>query len=171
MQALQRPEPQRSYASVKGIVISMKNLTENGDSGGCFKLVGVLGSDGKVTQFRVTPDTYFIDFIQLFIGARVECFYDADAPAILIFPPQFTAQFIAADNSGVQIFIGRFNRQLISSGNTLKLNLSGNTEIVTMNNQIYTGNISGREVIVIYGPTTRSIPPQTTPYKVIVLCR
>ena len=44
------------------------------------------------------------------------------------------------------------------------------TTVVTQNNQTYLGNPGGHTLVVLYSQTTRSIPPQTTPDKIIVLC-
>ena len=52
----------------------------------------------------------------------------------------------------------------------LKLNISPNTLILLENGQAFTGKISNRNLIVVYGATTRSIPAQATPYKIIVMC-
>ena len=50
------------------------------------------------------------------------------------------------------------------------MNLSNATEVVTRNNQTFYGNPGGNTLVVLYSATTRSVPPQTTPDKVIVLC-
>ena len=63
-----------------------------------------------------------------------------------------------------------FNSQLISSDGQLKLNLSPYTSITLKNGQVFSRSIENRNLIVIYGPTTRSIPAQTTPYRIIVWC-
>lgn len=104
-------------------------------------------------------------------------FYDADAPVPLIYPPQYRAivmakahtdRFVSVRDRFVSVSF--FNSQLLSSDGNLKLNLSRQTEIVLENGQDFNGNPANRDLIVIYGATTRSIPAQTTPYKVIVLC-
>lgn len=37
-------------------------------------------------------------------------------------------------------------------------------------NQTFTLNPVNRNLLVVFGPTTMSIPVQTTPYKIIVMC-
>ena len=54
--------------------------------------------------------------------------------------------------------------------NTLKLNITPYTNIVLGNGQAFSGNPGNRNLIVLYGATTKSIPAQTTPYKIIVMC-
>ncbi|MEW9184550.1 hypothetical protein AB2553_30585, partial [Bacillus mycoides] len=64
-----------------------------------------------------------------------------------------------------------FNEQLESSDGKLKLNISPSTQILLTNGQFFTGNLVNRNLIAIYSFTTMSIPAQTTPYKIIVLCQ
>lgn len=97
-------------------------------------------------------------------------FYDANAAVPLIFPPQFRAIVMTRDTQFRNVKVDYFNSQLISSDNTLKLNISPYTQILLENGQAFTRNPANRNLIVTYGPTTMSIPAQTTPYKIIVMC-
>ena len=63
-----------------------------------------------------------------------------------------------------------FNNRLEAVNNSLKLNVGRGTDVVTPNGQRFTCNLRNRLLIVFYGATTRSIPPQTTPDKIIVMC-
>ena len=63
-----------------------------------------------------------------------------------------------------------FNNQLVSADGQLKLNIAPNTPTLLTNGQPFSKNPANRNLIVIYGPTTRSIPAQTTPYQIIVWC-
>ena len=63
-----------------------------------------------------------------------------------------------------------FNRNLVSSNNSLKLNPSRSTQILTFNGQSFQCRLGNQNLIVYYTNTTRSIPPQTTPSRIIVLC-
>ncbi|MDY7965746.1 hypothetical protein U0F29_32405, partial [Bacillus thuringiensis] len=60
--------------------------------------------------------------------------------------------------------------QLVSSDGRLKLNLSPNTQVILTNGQLFTGNLTNRNLIVLYSMATMSIPAQTTPYRIIILC-
>ena len=68
------------------------------------------------------------------------------------------------------VFLGYFNNLLMSSDQSLKLNLAPTTQVMTTNNQTYMGNPGNHTLVVLYSQTTRSIPAQTTPEKIIVLC-
>jgi hypothetical protein len=104
------------------------------------------------------------------LGDMVTGFYDANAAVPLIFPPQFRAIVMAKDELYQNVKVDYFNDQLVSSDNSLKLNIAPWTQIVLENGQYFTRNPANRNLIVIYGATTRSIPAQTSPYKIIVMC-
>ncbi len=137
---------------------------------GCYKLISVDNGQGSSVNFVVEPTTYFVDHVMLVVGDRVTGFFNANAPTPLIYPPQYRA-IVMSKNSGHQnVSVDYFNRQLESSNGMLKLNLSPRTQIVLENGQAFTGSVASRNLIVIYGATTRSIPAQTTPSRIIVLC-
>lgn len=89
----------------------------------------------------------------------------------MIYPPQYRAVVMARNLKYRNVKVDFFNGQLISSDGMLKLNLTPFTPIVLENGLAFTGNPANRDLIVVYGPTTKSILAQTTPDKVIVLCR
>lgn len=138
---------------------------------GCYKIVTVQNSNGDIVNFIVSPETYIVDFILLRTGDYVTGFYDADAPVPMIYPPQYRAVVMASNLKYRNVKVDFFNSQLISSDGMLKLNLTPFTPIVLENGLAFTGNPENHDLIVVYGPTTKSIPAQTTPYKVIVMCR
>ena len=104
------------------------------------------------------------------LGDMVTGFYDANAAVPLIFPPQFRAIVMAKDELYQNVKVDYFNDQLVSSDNNLKLNIAPWTKILLENWQAFTKNPANRNLIVVYGATTRSIPAQTSPYKIIVMC-
>lgn len=137
---------------------------------GCFKLFTVQDRNDSVVNFVIEPETYFVDHAKVKVGDRVTGFYDANAPVPLIYPPQYRAVVVAKDRLNQFVKVDYFNYQLISSDGSLKLNLSRDTEMVLENGQAFTLYPANRDLVVIYGATTRSIPAQTTPHKIIVLC-
>ena len=108
--------------------------------------------------------------VTLRIGMNVTAFYDASLPVPLIFPPQYQAVIIGRKSPNETIYAGFFNNNLVSEDNSLKLNLSRSTEVLTSNGQRFNCNPGGQLLIVYYTTTTRSIPPQTTPRRIIVMC-
>lgn len=150
----------------QGVVTSITNFGNDG----CSKIFKVTMQDRNVINFVINPDTYFINRTKVAVGMRITVYYDGNAPTVMIYPPQFNAVVAAVNNQIRNIKVDRFNGDLVSQDNTLKLNIGRNTEIVLENGQKFDGSLGGRNLIVLYGATTRSIPAQTTPEKIIVMC-
>lgn len=151
-------------------MISDFPITQANENEGCFRLMSLDGGNGNTVNFVIEPSTYFVNRSIVRIGDVATGFYDADAPVPLIYPPQYRALVMAKQVPGQNVKVDFFNRQLLSSDGMLKLNLSPFTPILLENGQPFTKNLSNRNLIVVYGPSTFSIPAQTTPYQIIVLC-
>ncbi|EJQ93770.1 hypothetical protein [Bacillus cereus] len=161
----------KNFQSVEGIITMINDFaTGSNEEMGCNKLISVNNGYGALINFVVKPNTYFIDYATVVIGDKISGFYDANAPVPLIFPPQFQAIVMAKYKPHQNVKVDYFNEQLESSDGKLKLNISPSTQILLTNGQFFTGNLVNRNLIAIYGLTTMSIPAQTTPYKIIVLC-
>lgn len=159
------------YNSYSGIILSIEDiLIDSRDTLGCNKLFTIQDNDNNIITFHVTPSTYFIDNIRAEEGDHVTGFYDKNAPVPLIYPPRFRALIMVVGISTVNVKVDFFNRNLVSSDGMLRLSISPNTQVVLENGQGFYQNPANRDLIVLYGPTTRSIPAITTPYKIIVLC-
>ena len=135
----------------------------------CQQQVTIRNAQG-VYNFIVGPDTYVIGSIRLRPGMSITAFYDANVAVPLIYPPQYQAVIISRRNPGENIYAGYFSEDLISEDQTLELNIDNSTEVITANGQQFSCNPGGHMLIVYYTTTTRSLPPQTTPRRVIVLC-
>ena len=161
-----------TFLSFLGTITRIDDFfTGSEEPSGCYKLISVQNRDGSMVNFVVTPTTYFVDHIMVAVGESVIGFYDANSPVPLIFPPQYQAVVMAKATVGQNVKVDYFNSQLISSDGMLKINITPFTQILLENGQVFTKNPANRNLIVVYGPTTRSIPAQTTPYKIIVMCR
>lgn len=151
--------------AINGVIRSIEPF----DSNCCQQMVSLSTPEG-IQQVVISSDTYVADEIRLRQGMNVTAFYDADAPVPLIFPPQYRALIISRRNPPETVAAGFFNRRLISDDNNLQLQIGLSTQVVTANGQPFTCNPGGNMLIVYYTTTTRSIPPMTTPRKIIVLC-
>lgn len=135
----------------------------------CQQMINLITNNGPVTLI-LSQDTYVINNTRFRPGMHIIAFYDANAPVPLIYPPQYQISVIAQQMPGEMITYDFFNQNLVSSNGMLKLNIANSTEIVTPNGQIFNCSLENRMMIVFYGITTRSIPAQTTPRKLIVMC-
>lgn len=157
--------PYEDYIPVSGIILS---VIRGGD---CCSQMLSMQTDNGIVNFMVDSRTKVIEDAQLRSGMRVVAFYDGREPVPLIFPPRYRARLITAAGRNEQVSLNRFDRNLVAMDGSLQLNISGNTVVRTANGQNFHCNLSGQVLLVYYTATTRSIPPQTTPSKVIVFCR
>lgn len=161
-----------NFQSFRGVVTQIDDfpIGQNGDKEGCYKLMTVEDRTQGIVNFVVSPSTYFVNQEIVNPGDQVTGYYDGNAPVPLIYPPQYRALVVVKDNNNQNVKVDFFNNQLVSSDGQLQLNLFPYTLILLKNGQPFSKSPSNRNLIVIYGPTTRSIPAQTTPYKIIVWC-
>lgn len=159
------------YLSVTGTIPGMQKMAFQGTGyGGCSRMITVEDENGGITNFFITPDTYVAGFETLYEGMPVTVFYNGNLPAPLIYPPQFIAAVVVPTVEGQTAAVGYFDHSLLAADQSLQLNFSPQTEVLTSNNQTFLGNPGGHVLLVLYSWTTRSIPPQTSPEKIIVLC-
>ena len=144
---------------------------QNDNREGCYKFFTIENNEGMVVNFVVSPSTYIVDHEMLAVGDVVTGYYDGDAPAILIYPPQYPALVIVKENDEQFVKVSYFNNLLVSSDGQLQLILSPATQMILTNGQQFSRYPGNRDLVVIYRNTTRSIPAQTTPYRIIVLCQ
>ena len=161
-----------NFQSFRGIVTMINEFVTgtNGEDEGCYTLMSVDNGLGASVNFVVSPSTYFVDHAMVAVGDRVTGYYDGNAPVPLIYPPQYRALVMVKDQPYQNVKVDYFNNQFENSDGQLRLNISPFTPILLANGQAFSRNPANRNLIVVYGPTTRSIPAQTTPYKIIVWC-
>lgn len=135
----------------------------------CQQMVSLITSNGVINMI-ITPTTYVVNNTRLRVGMRVAAFYDGNAPVPLIFPPQYRALVIAQKSQQENIILDTFNEDLSANHNSLKLNIGPSTQIMTSNGQRFDCDLGNQLLLVYYSQTTRSIPPQTTPRRIIVMC-
>lgn len=125
--------------------------------------------EGNEAYLILTKDTYYINDEEIVIGSEVTGYYDANAEMIMIYPPQYAALVVMVSNKQQNIKVDLFDTDLISADNSLKLNVSKDTKIVSKDGKPFKGDLINRKLAVFYGASTRSIPAQTNPDKVVVL--
>jgi hypothetical protein len=161
-----------NFQSFSGTITYIEDflIDESGQGSGCYKRMSLLNEDGFVVNFVVSPDTYFVDHATVKVGDNVTGFYDADLPVILIYPPQYRAVVMVKDIPYQNVKVDYFDNQLVSRDNMLKLIIAPYTDILLENGQTFNILPINKNLIVIYGASTKSIPAQTIPYTIIVMC-
>lgn len=154
-----------SLIPVTGIIQNISQMPND-----CCNQMVTVNTRNNINNFVLSSNTTVIDSTRLRPRMPVTVFYDSSLPVPLIFPPQYRAELITSMRSDETVMLNFFRRNLIAADNSLRLNLSRNTEILTLNGQPYSCNPGNHFLLVYYSVTTRSIPPQTTPRRIIVLC-
>lgn len=166
-----RPMQRGTFASVTGTIVDIVPArVGNRRPEGCMSFVTVEDTDGNTVNFVVTQTTFVVDWETLSTGMTATFWYRTDAPVPLIYPPQYNAVVAAQEKNGRFIDVSFYNASLVNEMQTLQLNIDNSVEIRTTNNQFFQGSPANRNLVVVYTTSTRSIPAQTTPQQVIVLC-
>ena len=168
------PGPQPYYLSVTGTINSIEEFEAIEDA---FR-INIEDTHGNPAYLIVTDKTVFPFGTELNEGDIVTGYYLANAPMILIWPPQYNiAVLVAGKPADININVDRFHPMqdhtedyLLSQGEMFAFRVDDETEIILANGDDFSdGDIIGRRLVVIYGISTRSIPELATAIKVIVL--
>lgn len=141
----------------------------------------------KTINYTITDNTIVLGYAKGEVksvkdikkGDKITVYSNAYAPAPLIMPPQYQADVIfVKDNleldslrmADVDTYVKGENEMLVNVSNTLALNIADDTEIVDREGKkADTKDLDKKDLAVIYSTSTKSIPAQTTPIKVVVL--
>lgn len=133
------------------------------------KFVSAEGKNGEEANIIITDDTYILNAEEIVKGSEITAYYDANAIMIMIYPPQYKAEVVVVNKAGRNVKTDRFDEELVSADNSLKLNISDETIIKSTDGKAFEGLIMNRDLVVVYGAATKSIPAQTTPTEIVVL--
>lgn len=153
-----------TFEKVEGIIQSINRSDD------CCSMTVTLVSESNIVNIIVSGDTSVVGHVRLRPGMRIAAFYDTDLPSPAIYPPQYRAELITPLKRGQQVMLDYFDDQLISADGSLKLNIGPVTNVITQNGQPYTCSPENMDLLVYYSAATFSMPAQTTPQKVIVMC-
>lgn len=153
-----------SYEKITGIIRDIRS------GGSCCSVLISIDTEGEIVNFVVSADTMVVDNIRLRRGMRVAAFYDTSLPVPAIFPPQYQAEIVTVLRNNQEAALNFFDDTLTAEDGSLKLNISPLTNIRTMNGQRFMCSPEGQELLVYYSSVTKSIPPQTSPQRIIVMC-
>ncbi len=142
--------------------------------------VTIENEDKMVTVLRINDDSLLFNSgttkahkqADLKKGATIEAYYDKNKPMILIYPTTVTPEIvIVKDEKGLgEVKVSQFDKDFLSLDGELKLNISEETPLLNQQGKaIELKDLQGKELMVFYSITTRSLPPQTPPTKIIAL--
>lgn len=164
-QVNEETELRSRFMSYTGVI---KDISDY-HSGDGAKIAAIEDESGLPVNIIINEDTYVINKDKLAVGESLTVFCDALKPMILIYPPQISADVAVVGEIDLNIKVDLFNKDLVSADNFLKLNISEGIEIVSEDGSKFEGELYDRKLAVLYGVSTKSIPAQTTPTKIIVL--
>lgn len=134
----------------------------------------------NTVNLKITDDTLVYDNLgnkkalsDLTDGSKITVFTGSYEPTPLILPVQYTANIIIINgdkegNVNADTYLAD-EEGYTNAANTLNIATADDTKIVDKNEKEYKGDINKNDLIVFYDVSTKSIPAQTTPTKVVVL--
>lgn len=164
------PGQEPRFGQVRGTIVDIGSTMQgNRRANGSVLFLTIEKEDGEIVHVILSPATYVVDFKTLSAGMDCTFWYFADAPMLLIYPPQYNAAVAAENRNDRMIDVSRYGRNMTNQEKTLQLKLDGSVDIRTTNNQYFQGSPEGHDLVVLYETSTRSIPAQTTPKEIVVL--
>jgi hypothetical protein len=155
------------YASlvlVTGVIMSVSRGQN------CCSREAAVRTENGMIHLVISPETLVIDQQPLRPGMRVAAYYDGNLPAPLIYPPKYQAWLVTRIGREEQVMLNEFDRNLTALDGSLELNIGRETKMQTINGQPFNCTPGNRALLVYYTNTTRSMPPKTTPKRIIVIC-
>lgn len=134
----------------------------------------------NTVNLKITDDTLVYDNLgnkkalsDLTDGSKITVFTGSYEPTPLILPAQYTANVIIINgdkegNVNVDTYLAD-EEGYTNAANNLNIAAADDTKIVDKDEKEYKGDLDKNDLIVFYGASTKSIPAQTTPTKVVVL--
>lgn len=138
----------------------------------------------NTVNLKITDDTVVYDNLgnkkalsDLVEGSTITAYADSYEPNPLILPVEYTAKVIVINgdqegNTNVDTYFAEDGTEedwYTNAANTLTITADENTKVVDKKDEEYVGDINKKDLIVFYGPSTKSVPAQTTATKIVVL--
>lgn len=136
-------------------------------SGSCGSYIITILSDTGSICLYLTPQTYVVNHEFLRPGMKIAAFYQADAPLPEEQHSAYPVMLVTSLAEETNVMLSYFDQTLTASNQSLRLNISPQTDILTANGQRFTCHPGDHILLVYYKSCTKSIPPQTSPLKLI----
>lgn len=129
----------------------------------------------EATVLSVTDETLVFDNtgkeVELKKGDKVSAYTHSNKPMILIFPPQYSPDVVIVEKDDASTAaVGTFDDEFTDMQLKLQLNIEDSTDLSSASgDEVKADDLQGKDLVVFYTESTKSIPAQTTPEKVVVL--
>lgn len=163
----QNPEVQPTFIKIAGTI---ENVEKREDA-----TYYTVKENENTNVFVVNDETLVFDNtgkeVKLQKGDQVTAYTYANKPMLMIYPPQYNPEVIIVETKEMGIAeVDFFNKELVNTDNTLKLNVGEETELLSLSGKkVKAKDLAEQHLLVFYTITTMSIPAQTPPSKVVVL--
>ncbi|MGE8035937.1 copper amine oxidase [Lysinibacillus sp. KCTC 33748] len=163
----QNPEVQPTFIKIAGTIESVEKRED--------ATYYTVKENENTNVFVVNDETLVFDNIgkevKLQKGDQVTAYTYANKPMLMIYPPQYNPEVIIVETKEMGIVeVDYFNKELVNTDNTLKLNVGKETELLSLSGKkVKAKDLAEQHLLVFYTITTMSIPAQTPPSKVVVL--
>jgi|GEM_PF-2569395 len=175
-------EAAQAISAISGTIINIFEL-EIDANGTIANTVVVETEGGSTYHFVLSGDVALIrngeitELNNIQEGQQVTAYYDNTRPMLAIYPARITpsALVVSSERNNPNVHIGKFaysdlfGGQLLSHDRSLRFELTEDTVVVDINNEVYEGSLSGRTLAVVYSGISRSMPAIPLNPKVIVL--
>ena len=143
-------------------------------------LIEAIDSNDQEVSFVIGNEALIVDSegkaAKIQDGMQFTAYTYWNEPTVLMLPPRYNPAVIVVENGTGDIIndAGAFKKdaasdRYVNSENTLSIAAGDNTEIVDRKGGKFEGDLDGKDLLVFYTFSTRSIPAQTTPQKIIVV--
>lgn len=165
-EGVQETMKQSAFVQQTGKVTAVENFGEG-------KLF-IVDHEDNLFHFYVDEKTLVFDNtgkkVDINVGDTISLSVYTNQPMIMIYPPRYTPPvvIVQTEEAGF-VKVDQFDKDFLSFDGELKLNVSDETVIENVKGEkVAADELKNYSAIVFYGPTTRSLPPQTAPTKIVV---
>lgn len=155
------------FTAVEGVITEVRPQQAGSDN----YWVSITTDKGGPANLVVGKDTFFDKGVKekLEPGQKVTAFYKSGIPMLMIYPPQIPISLITIPEEHQFVIADVFDKQGINTTRQLQIKPSSSTKIVLEDGSDFRGSLENRKLIVYYGVTTKSIPAQAVPDRIVVL--
>lgn len=161
-----QPSVESYFLPIKGTVEKIHPQKDN-----LVARIEIKDVNGNPAYFMIKEDTVFdkTSKSKLKKGDKVIGFVKAKSPMVMIYPPQYPVTVVIEEHKNLTAKADLFDAKGVSQDGTLKIRVDSKTEVVLPSGESYSGTLVNQLLLVYYDVSTRSIPAQTTPKRIVVL--
>ncbi|MBP3361562.1 MAG: copper amine oxidase N-terminal domain-containing protein [Clostridia bacterium] len=117
------------------------------------------------------------DMTEIAAGDQVTIYVRENTPTVLSLPAQYSPTVIVKNTEAVSaVDVDKYIKSgendfgdYVNQAESLAIHVNDDTPVIKLTKETFDGNLDGYDLIVVYEMTTRSLPAQTTPTRIIVL--